>query len=1104
MEAPSKPMLTTAPQSPVLAASSPPAQSPEIRPVTAPYNAIPTVSPPLDAVSAPSVAGSTAPSMNDWMRGGYAGSPGNLISLMGESPPTQPSSYEDSTRLHHGWGASRSHVGSHGVSPSPPGVATRRPFSMQMDPSFRLSDANVAMATNMQTAGGFGGQRRNSVHSQFSHARNGSHPPLPHQAQAHFYGAPEIDFGALVPQSGMKAGERGYFFGFDTLPRAYANWAAGATGGSEDVVLAGYEGGLEVYAVSKRGLDHVGGLKGLRGGVYNAKVLPWTAEHDAAGIFPLIAVVVHGPVLPPAPTETTPRSSEEEDDEDEPRADGGGVGGGATSAPAPSMPGSPRPESVLRDRPAPVIDSYQTTVEIYSLRTNKLLTVLLATPKSPISTAVSILSPLFKPPPPTGALHLKADAGTILVASGTTGECWVYRQFINQQANGIQFGCIAKFWTSIQQNPRGDVNEEREQDHLTGLGHQPASVPRSSPQTPIVTLGGRWIAYCPSAPSSQIALRAHIPVAVFGKAPGLGTVTAPHLPSVTAATDLPISESVVNKIMRETTQELILGAKWVGQQGRQAWNSYWNKSSGQPTSRSPPGPQLWTQGRHDQGSQFPPTHGASEQVVAKEPGLVSILDIESLSSVSSSLHPLTTFAPPLGCSFLSFSPTGLALFTASTKGDVQTVWDLMRLQFTKSSPLQASTAGTSNGPLVRQIAQFSRMTVARIVDVAWVKPRGQRLAVVTERGTVHLLDMPPGALSWPPPRRRKPTDAGAARSDQPGSTAVSIASSALGAAFGVAKPLINRQRRSSGNAPAFTGTAIVDSANQGGRAIAATISSSLGKTGNAINQLRHNGENRVSLPSSSMLPGAPCAVWITGRKFSTLCVVGDGMVRVFAPKPRRTGAQSSRRRVPKAGKHKDFRVQSLPDGFVAPWIKNFLELGAHDEYLDLSDKEDGIHMLTADARPRIGVIEAGTNAEAAAAAAIPYVEIESSAPYQPFHTDRRVALLEYSSETPASHIKKKKGGRVAENAKAWAFGQTIKAVKLDLGHPPLPEDSTVLDGDHRALPVSAMERVMHMGQNEEEIVVTTRKRRRHHPGGLDEDGFFEDDCEILDFADQRV
>lgn len=38
----------------------------------------------------------------------------------------------------------------------------------------------------------------------------------------------------------------------------------------------------------------------------------------------------------------------------------------------------------------------------------------------------------------------------------------------------------------------------------------------------------------------------------------------------------------------------------------------------------------------------------------------------------------------------------------------------------------------------------------------------------------------------------------------------------------------------------------------------------------------------------------------------------------------------------------------------------------------------------------------------------------------------------------------------------------------------------------------------------EQVIVTTRRRRRRGKGEGEEEGFFEDDCEVLDFAEDRV
>lgn len=959
------------------------------------------------------------------------------------------------------------------ASPSPPN-SIRRPLSFQMEQHYQHPDSLPQASP--------AGYRRSSLHSQISHVRSGVHPPLPHLPQVHFYGAPDLDL-TLTPQSGMKAGERGYYFGFDRVPSFPEN-----QGTSDNVVIVGYEGGLDVYTVSKKGLEPLGGLKGLHGGVVHAKILPWTVTGDQQGISPLVAVVLHGPVLPSRSPDAADQSANAS-----PRFDG-------ASSPRSAFG---QPEG-YQGRHC-VVDSYQTSVQIYSLKTNKLIDTLLSAPKITISTAIALASPAFTPPPPAGAFTLQADSGTVAVCSGMTGECWIFLQLLEAQ-NMHMFACVGKLWTSLQHSHRGDVSEEGDNTHPS------VKPPRPSISTPIFDLTGRWIAYCPSAPSSQIALGAHVLVPILGRAPGVSSMTPPHLPAATSSVDL-ISDSFVNKIMRETTQELISGARWVGQQGLQAWNSYWNKSSSPqplPAARSPP------------SSQFPPTHGSPGRHVSNEPGLVSIVDAETLAT-SATINPITSFVPPQGCSFLSFAPSSLALFTASSKGDVQNIWDLLRIHHTKASPLQATVSpNESSGPLVRQIAQFSRMTVARIVDVAWAEPRGERLAMVTERGTVHLLEMPFSAFMWPPPRRRKPAEEKAPETTETSSSAVSIATGAFGAAYQVAKPFVSRSRGSSGNIAPGTGNTFKDSAAHGGRVIAAGISSSLGKTGTAINQLRHAGDNRVSLPTSTSLPAASCVKWVRGRKSHSLYAIGDGLVRILPNKTRRPSVQS--KRTSRLGRYRDIKVPSLPDDVVAPAIRQIVDLGAQEEVLDLTDREmeaGGNTLTLKQARQQQSPPDLSMDA------AIPQAEIESSAPYQPFHTDRRVTLCEYTSETsaiqvdslsvimtntsledkPSSKKKKQKNHpehieKAETDSSAWAFGQDVSAAKLDLGLPPSLDEDNEPFGD-QALPPSAMERVMLYG-DQEQIVVTTRKRRGARHGDPDGDGFFEDDCEVLDFADQRV
>lgn len=973
-----------------------------------------------------------------------------------------------------------------GASPSPPaGIGRRRPVSIHAEGAFSTTD------TRPQS--GAMAYRRVSAASQFSNARIPAHPPLPHQPQPHFYGVPHLDLDT-PSGSGLKAGERGYHFGFDAFPRRPSDPGAG----SETVSVVGYEGGLEVYSVTKRGVDPVATLKGLRGGVYNAKILPWTTQIDGIGnIFPLAVVVLHGPVIPSCSPE----------DEAQPTH-----GQGTTES---TNPGSPRPDAAARG-PSQQIKYYQTSVEVYSLRTSQRIAVLLEASMVPIESLVAITSDKFSPPPPSGQFSILADAETIGVTSGTTGECWLYRQLPYQSEDAVRFGCVAKLWTSIQRALKTDHGNENESPRASSTS------PFATKQAPILAINGRWVAYCPPSQSSQISLGAHVPGPIIGKGPGLATVTAPPVPPSTLGTELPASDGIINDLMRETTQELIHGAKWVGQQGKQAWNAYWSKQANQPQgmNRSPPTQaQQWgiPYSPRQDGAKFPPTHGSPGQaVVAKDTGLVSVVDLGAIGA-SSAVHPFASFTAPRGCSFLSFSPAGLSLLSVAGKGDVQTVWDLMRMQNSKASPLQALAASSGDGPKVRQIAQFTRVTTTRVVDAAWSKPNGERIAMVTERGTAHLLDMPQSAFTWPPPRLRRtvPESTG---SSEPSSSAVSIASSALGAAWGAARPLINRPRRSSSISTGFSGSNFVGSASYGGRAIASSISNSLGKTGNAINNLRQAAEKRISLPLTPEPPTAGCVVWDSGKKRSTIFIAGAGIVRVYSAKKKRSSNWISRETP-----YTDFNIPSITHDILAGAVRHFLD-GDDELYMSDRDMEAG-NTVTLDSRP------AAVDTAVPTEASIPHAEIESSAPYQPFHTDRRVALHEFKpheagpsqdllaldpgfiedlnlGDSAAPKKKKKKAAPAKStgsiSSSPWAFGQPIPATKLDLGFSGPVEDSIIVPDDHRALPASAMERVMQVGQNDEQIVVTTRKRRSGRNHGHDDDGFFEDDCEVLDFADQRV
>ena len=505
--------------------------------------------------------------------------------------------------------------------------------------------------------------------------------------------------------------------------------------------MTGYEGGLDVLAITRRGLSKIVQLDGLRGGVYNAKIFPGDPRVRTSVLSPFIALVIHGPFHDCISRDYAIGLSK-----DDSTAQAESLGS------SPRVAGQVHPESEIG-----VANYYQTTVEIYSLSTKQHITTLLSVPKTHITLPVT--SPQFAPPPAVGSLTMHADCGNLVIASGTTGETWIFCQGIidGGRASG-DFRCIGKVWSHVQHGITEDSTG------LSGFAdgdwHQgESSTARQQYKASVLSLNGRWLAYCPSAPSSRISLRASIPSLSFAaRVPGLHSQAPPQLPIVNCLVETPGGESMMTQLAQAATQEMIKGATYLGKHGVSAWNNYWNKPPvNQPATGAAP-----YQSAASIAHQFPPTHGAPSQApsVVKDSGLISILDLESLahhgSSTTNSPHPLATFKVPHGCSFLSFSPNGLALFTASSKGDVQFVWDLMRIQYARPSYLKAGPHTGIHGPHVRQIAQFSRMTVARIIDVVWTFPHGERAAMVTEPGTVHILDLPASAFTWPPPRRKLP------------------------------------------------------------------------------------------------------------------------------------------------------------------------------------------------------------------------------------------------------------------------------------------------------------------------------------------------------------
>lgn len=737
------------------------------------------------------------------------------------------------------------------------------------------------------------------------------YPPPPHQPQAHFYGAPDIDFRVAGPQLEDTLPSKASCCTFDSLG------PAGDEGqrASEDVILVGFKNCLEIYSVGKSKPTRIGLLDGLRGVVLAARILPAPSRNDPLrSLRPLVAVVVHGIYESSNPeTESRPGTSHSQDSIFDPS----GSMLHALHATDIGIAGGP--------------PYFQTTVDVYSLKAKTHLATLLKNPQ--VKAEVSRDYPSGWTAPPAASLVIQASSKFIVAGSGASGELFIFNSGSGgSEGTPISFKCLGKFWTRTSHKRSRSLSVSSDSSH----GRKPSSPspPRSDRlDTPIFSLNHRWLAVVPPLSSAQKTMHAVIDGERFPqKVPGLTSHTAPSDTPVTCETDTPEAESLLNKVARDVTQELMKGARWVGGHGIQAWNNYWSKppDRNHPTSSSPyiARPSSMPQAQPS----FPPTHADDSLPTSNSSPLtlVSLLDLEKLVEgqrlkPDKSMQPIATFSVPHGCSFVSFAPSGLHLSTTSTKGDVHQVWSLLRVVHGEPG-LGIIRDVDDRAPFVREVKRFTRMTEASIVDVVWAQPRGEKLAVVTDRGTVHIYDIPPASYQWPAPRRiLRPGISGAAGTGptslehDPGAAPhpeqlESRISAALNVVAGRTQPflaVVRGRPTSAGSAlagwrdlaiPARTGAT-------SSKAVTAGFNKSVGAAAGTVNSLRHLGENRISLPTSPspVLPG--CVGWLGQRNQGFIAVSGGNMVKVHHV------TQSNN---PKAGKRRSSVAANKPLEFTIP------------------------------------------------------------------------------------------------------------------------------------------------------------------------------------------
>lgn len=452
------------------------------------------------------------------------------------------------------------------------------------------------------------------------------------------------------------------------------------------------------------------------------------------------------------------------------------------------------------------------------------------------------------------------------------------------------------------------------------------------------------------------------------------------------------------------------------------------------------------------------------------------------------------------------------LMTVSKKGDFQDVWDLKRVNFRRA---RRTTREQASGPHVRQVARFARMTVTNVVDVVWSAPRNDKLAVLTDKGTVHMFLMPASAFQWPPPRRgrRSGQSTKAKEENVPNSGRGGAINSAMQAINGTTKPFFDavrtRNNSTGSRFPSLGSLGMTPAAGaKSGKAVAAEV-------GKSINTIRHAGDNKLTIPPSPSGAKPHSIRWLTGKGRGSIAIVSGGVLQIYKVHMRPATSKGKSANATSISKKKlvEFGLTPIRDTVLAPSV-------ASQVYRQPDKPEDGHHIhgewLPRSLPSRRGKLGPGGKKHVASAPApLSFSEIETNPPYQPFYTDRRVTRFSFSrhatdvqgsnSEWQPSMPDLSSNLHHQNDETPWLFGEDFEAVRISS-----PVAQSYDSGDEEGMGgvAARLENKLVLRDGEEEIeqVVVTTRRRRLKKDGVEEgeEGFFEDDCEVLDFAEDRV
>lgn len=705
----------------------------------------------------------------------------------------------------------------------------------------------------------------------------------------------------------------------------------------------------------------------------------------------------------------------------------------------PSRPSTSASNRSGQCSPASATD-WQTRVEIWSLSARTKVAGLFT---SPVVPSADFGFGIGGPPPPWGGLRVEVAGTKVIIGLGISGEVYIFGLEDSRRKKGsreqAEWKCLGKVWTCIQSNSHGSFSGESGIPG-GGLGDGQLGIP-------VFSLSNGWLAYCPAPAGSSVHAGGEVNAPYNSLS--VKSQTPPTQPSITVAVSVE-DEAFLNRITREVAQELLRGAKWATETGIKALQTYWN---GNQIGSSPPAAPLSSTMGGGMGSVYGAPNGSTTSLQGNpqpsglgqqlrqmqqmggapppqpsqtflnpahhqsvhEPRLVSILDLNRISHGEAAggnqqgLVPTATFLPGAGVSYLSFAPGGLALMTASSKGDSLFVWDLMRaihhplgnppLGHKTSASLgsgleAAKVAGTpgasdaSLGKHVRQIARFNRMTVATIVEVGWSSPRGEKLTVVTERGTVHFYDLPSGAYQWPPPKRPPPSSS-AISSGNNGGAASAAVSGAVNLLNSSTQPLLSaaRKRRSRSGSIGSPSAGIF--VHNGGNP------SKRGQSGSGNGSPSDNSGNKVSLPQGLGSATAGCVRFLVGKERGYVAVNGGGVLRIYEVRPD-GGGSKKRRNGGVMSNYLEYELPLLPNG-----SSQQTQLSIEGEEKQAGGFWSGrVHHHHSRSEEQTKYDQHPLS----------FAEIETNAVFPPFHTDRHVRFFIYADPNANTQLPQQHNG----------------------------------------------------------------------------------------------